>query len=102
MSRLTEKKNNKYVYDDIYCGKHIDKLGQIEDIEEELGIDLLIIAKAVLKGVYVKHPYNSIDYEPFRIDYVIDYKTNEEWILVCGMYIKDYGKIWALTKEELE
>lgn len=83
-------------------GDAIDKLGQLEDIEEELGIDLIILLKAVKDGIWVRHPYNSIDYEPFRIDYWIDYKTGEEGMMICGMEIKDYGKTWALTKEELE
>ena len=82
-------------------GDAIDKLGQLEDIEEELGIDLITLLKAVKNGVWVRHPYNSIDYEPFRIDYGIDYKTNEEYMFICGMEIKDYGESWALTKEEL-
>lgn len=78
-----------------------NKLGQLEDIEEELGIDLIILLKAVKDGVWVKHPYSSIDYEPFRIDYWTDYKTGEEGMYICGMEIKNYGKTWALTKEEL-
>lgn len=53
-------------------------------------------------GVWVRHSYNSIDYEPFRIDYWKDYKTNEKGMLICGMEIKDYGKTWALMEEELQ
>ena len=82
-------------------GEGCNKLGQLEDIEEELGIDLIILLKAVKNGIWVKHPY-SIDYEPFRIDYWKDYKTNEEGMFICGMKIKNYGKTWALTKEELK
>ena len=81
--------------------KNKEKLEFIAKLEDELGIDLIVLLKAVKNGVWCKHSY-SIDYEPFRIDYCIDYETNEREMFICGMKIKNYGKTWALTKEELE
>ena len=47
--RLTKKKDNRYVSNlDYSLSKSIiKKLGQLEDIEEELGIDLLTFLKGV-------------------------------------------------------
>ena len=80
----------------------IAKLGQLEDIEEELGIGLITLFKALKNGVYYKYKYG---YE-YRISkcrkcylsdkktLVVDYHTYK--------YLCDYGKTWALTREELE
>ena len=65
--RLTKKFRNIYVYNfDKNCdfeerkersiethNKIIDKCGQLEDIEDELGIDLITLFKAVKNGIYV-------------------------------------------------
>ena len=92
-----------------YCLRHSclsanqcwDKLGLLEDIEDDLGIDLITLFKALKNGVYLKYKYG---YE-YRISkcrkcylsgkktFVVDYHTYR--------YLNDYGKTWALTKEEL-
>lgn len=77
----------------------IDKLGQIEDIEEELGIDLITLFRALQYGIYGKsgnivYPYNVLLVEKKLCAYPLDI-WEESWDLV------DYGKTWALTKEEL-
>ena len=77
-----------------------DKLGQLEDIEEELGIDLITLFKALKNGCYVK-PWTEIKYS-YEIRtgsdnihlYLLDENDND-------YSLKDYGKTWALTKEEL-
>lgn len=68
--------------------KIADKLGQLEDIEEELGIDLITLFKALKDGYWYKEDNEIIFEEP-----------NGEGLreMLCG-----YGKTWALTKEELE
>ena len=48
MSRLTEKNDDHYVFKHgVFhnIGEHVNKLGQLEDIEEELGIDLITLGK---------------------------------------------------------
>lgn len=82
----------------------IQKLGQLEDIEEELGIDLITLFKALKDGVWVKFwagigyydkPFLRTDVKPYSIDFS----------LLSGFQhqkLTDYGKTWALTKEELE
>ena len=80
-----------------------NKLSKLEDIEEELGVDLIKLLNA--KKVYVLDygkPYEtwspSINFKTRKI-YTIDEITRT----ICGQYdIKDYGKTWAFTREELE
>ena len=131
--RLTEKVNEKeyYTIDDSmgafmsnhagylcreFRGKPINKLGQLEDIEEKLGIDLITLFKALNNGVYVRlEEKNDIDFiEQVSMDNIMEYPCfyycNENTINLGGLirpsytdlYFKDYGKTWALTREELE
>lgn len=85
------------------------KLGQLEDIEEESGIDLATFIKIFEKGIFVKNEStnNKIEYwSPFDIKVIKStYQTD-----ICYIRSKknkyvgcfNYGKTWALTKEELE
>ena len=110
--RLTEKKHNYYTGKDKWQMKaNVDlnyvfeleqKLGQLEDIEEELGIDLTTLFKALKDGAYFKDFFGGEKYKPATrcihnvlggYAFVIEPKA---------FYFKDYGKTWALTKEELE
>ena len=99
--KLVNEKGYTYKYNDFGC---FDKLGELEDIEDELGIDLLTLIKAFRGGIYVK-----IDGEIDYIQYVSIFKKRK-WHLYSsstfwGKYeiclVKDYGKTWALTREEL-
>lgn len=112
--RLTGKNGNKYgfitenntlgVFDDnSIADKCYTKLGQLEDIEDELGIDLLKLFNALENGFY--------RYRPTAINNVICFiakpKVNmKQKCFTYGSYgksyFKDYGKTWALTKEELK
>lgn len=89
----------EYISDDTKCmkNKYINKLGQLEDIEEELGIDLITFFKIYnADKVYIK----GKDYY-WKIRHYnrhsISVGTNK---IIC-LPFKDYGKTWALTKEEL-
>ena len=87
--------------------KVCNKLGQLEDIEEQLGLDLIILFKALKSGVYYKHDFNNeIEYHKVRgielqglgvIDNLCSYGECD-----FTAFYKDYGKTWAFTKEELE
>ena len=108
MSRLTAHKYEHDLFKDIYC-----KLQELEDIEEELGIDLLTLFKALKNGIYLKfgseknigvyYEHRAIlprhfdkDYKGYFIDLQLELSIN------FNFYFKDYRKTWALTKEELE
>ena len=109
MNRLTKKKNIRYFpayeretkenyYDLVY------KLGMLEDIEDELELDLITLFKA-LKQKYVFHKKNV------KIEVLgIHIKSNELYLYgfvedtTHGVHLslKEYGKTWVLTREELK
>ena len=76
-----------------------EKLGKLEDIEEELGVDLikLLTAKTIFT---IANDYGGIFY---HIDienggvYTSKYDADDEFYP-----FSDYGKTWAFTREELE
>ena len=119
MNRLTRKIKGYYSVDLGTClpmeyeqiensNACVDKLGKLEDIEEELGIDLITLFKALKKGVYVKFDSYFGNIGELDIKIVKDNATgicyrNKKWYLQEEeTLVKDYGKTWALTKEELE
>lgn len=84
------------------------KLGQLEDVEEELGIDLITLFKALLNGIYYKGAYGTNDYG--KIVYkehptIIFENTSKLYCFKPTFFdfinLIDYGKTWALTKKEL-
>lgn len=114
--RLTKKYNGTYdlptcktqltcYYSLIDLDKTFTKLGQYEDVDEELGIDLLTLFKAI-KGIWVKDINQRIYYvgspylcyaENEKRGLQLQFRVADTWYAA-----KDYGKTWALTKEELE
>ena len=122
--RIKKDNSNSFIPDN--CGNQRElnslflgqqKLGQLEDIEEELGIDLLTLITALKNGIYVKNRRNEIRRVSCNIGLVETgghnslglrfQDTNYKWrYLVLDTSrdndIKDYGKTWALKKEELE
>lgn len=101
---------NGYHYEQ---GEFIDKLGRIEDIEEETGISLDILFKACKDGFYYKDCGEYISYACkqnnaniyFNSTTLIYLERNYvDYLEIDVDYyaLKDYGKTWALTREELE
>lgn len=81
------------------------KLKKLEDIEEELGIDLLTLFKAFEEDIWIKFD-NKIMFVPYDKKDFIFYEGNINCYPLNEPYgytvsIDDYGKTWALTKEEL-
>ena len=83
------------------------KLFELENIEEELGVDLKllgILAKALKQG-YIYYPIDvPDDCYKYKVDCMY-YNYGEYYLYVSDgvgeIFAKDYGKTWALTKEEL-
>lgn len=87
-----------------------EKLQQLENIEEELGIDLITLFRAKKEGIY----YKTINHNIYYISKnCLCLEFNDEWelwvenhLILDGLLInlKDYGKTWWLEKpkEELE
>lgn len=103
----------------IECKELIEtELKRLEDIEEELGIDLITLFKVLnskelyKKGVFtnfVTKPEEKIVKREFKQIYLINFLDAKEIrIEIVGnsyreaLYFENYGKTWALTKEELE
>ena len=59
MSRLTNKE--LHIVDDM--NKALNKLCKLEDIEEELGIDLITLFKALKEGIFIND--NGSVYEDY-------------------------------------
>lgn len=83
-----------------------DKMYQIKNIENELGIDLTILFEALKNGIYFRNPTNNKINSSLLI--CGELEISEKGLTMLSMemdilfYFKDYGKTWALTKEELE
>lgn len=107
--RLTEKLSNGYIIDTKlnYADsvvEMIQKLGQLEDIEEELGYELQLLVKvSIAEKIYVKkyRRYYEIDGVDVKTGEVFLHKDNKEPFMHIVNLKFDYGKTWALTKEEL-
>ena len=105
MSRFTSHTYEHDLFKDIYC-----KLELLENIEEELGIDLIKaveLCKQVnsKKVIYIKDEWGIYPIK-FLDDLDIELFNHRLYKNTRGMYLSldlfNYGKTWALTKEELE
>jgi hypothetical protein len=105
--RLTikDKKGNHYSIVRSNTAKDItdftDKLGELEDIEEELGFTfkkLLNIDKVWFKWENVQFQRVYVFGVDIKRKMLIGKMSNRQMTLK----LQDYGKTWALTKEELE
>ena len=108
MNRLTKKNDIGYfpAYERETKENYYDlvhKLGVLEDLEEELGIDLIILFKA-LKQKYVFHEENlKIELLGLHIksDELYLYGFVEDTMHAVYLRLKDYGKTWTMAKEKL-
>lgn len=89
--------------------KTLSKLQYLEDIEEELGIDLITLFKALKNGLYYK--FRPEDRKISRMKVPMLRIINGEYCWICPKWmtttwmsvkVKDFGKTWALTREKLE
>ena len=131
MNRLTKKNNGTGSWTqlgDKYLPAHnikhkqcVNKLGQLEDIEEENGIDLITLFKALKDGFYIKYNDKIVHiladkhitinfwYKTINVfippKFFIDCKKGTDYLSETideEYWFKDYGETWALTREELE
>ena len=83
----------------------LNKLGKLEDIEEELEIDLITLVKALTSDVFLYHNETLTKCEQaplllcFDGEYCLEYHFDKD---IEQVYLKHYGKTWALTRQELE
>lgn len=99
--RLT-KKNEAFLGGYQPLGDYVElcsKFGPLEDIEEEFGVDLITLFKALKDGIYTTEGLGFIGYVELSLLSDVWYLTNEEEGL--ALPVETYGQFWALTKEEL-
>lgn len=107
LNQLPEYKSNHYTQSQ-YNVDLWNKVKEIEDIEKELGIDLITLFKAInQKYIFVKE-HNTEEKEivaeyvkPNFINCTFDFIESRKEI-GRGRPFSMYGKTWALTKENLE
>ena len=111
--RLTKKNNGTGSWTqlgDKYLPAHnvkhkecVNKLGQLEDIEERIGIDLVTLFKILEmfdKTIRNGECGDSYVNLPDGTTFSTDMGYVEEFIERFKKLINDYGKTWTLTKEE--
>lgn len=102
-----------YLTTDLNASRVMNKLGQLEDIEEEIGIDLITLFKALMQvRLFYKDENGNINQcELSRLGFQLSpafifmykgYDENNQLKCVACEPVWRYGKTWALTKEELE
>ena len=116
MNRLTKDLNTPHddtTYSDVVancCDKEnivLTKLKHYEDIEEEIGIDLITLFEALKKGIFVAYDSSFGMANKPKIKITKDTATgicyrNKKWyIQEDETLIKDYGKTWSLDKKIL-
>lgn len=120
--RLTEKNNTGYLTSQKYFPSKefenknelesaallLNKLGKLEDLEEELEIDLITLFKALQDGIWVKKTIVENREIKNLFFFYEDVNLYKDRLYACPVDIYDervciyqYGKTWALTKEEL-
>lgn len=85
----------------------IHKLGELEDIEEELGIELTVLFSALKNGVYYFAPDGQLIHDyVYLISNYMDIGVHEKLSFSFKTFIEnqtllfeDYGKTWAVNKK---
>ncbi len=85
----------------------IKELCEYKTIEEELGIDLITLYKAYINGFHIKYEdglRGFVKGGEYFLEICLETKAFKVKAFPDGTkwYFKDYGKTWALTKEELD
>ena len=104
MSNVPEEAHhaiNAVIYEELY---------KLEDIEEELGIELEVLFSALKNGVYCFANQEQLihDYVWLANHYVTAGIPTKIYFSLKTFYdgqtlsVEDYGKTWALSREELE
>lgn len=117
MSRLTKKLTTNsnyeiqllqrgltYVTNTPYNEQIIHKLGQLEDLEDELGCPLEVVFKAKKNGVHIKIDDEEIDIEGWKLSIYL----KEQCFIINEMLFKtklpfsDHKKTWWLKSDRSE
>lgn len=105
MSRLTEKVKNTEDYIKLATKdkqEFINKLGRLEDLEEQLGCPLEVVLKALQNGIYYEDVANCMKYIVVDLHFSLEgdfvlYFDDDECLLA-----RNYKKTWWLKKDKSE
>jgi hypothetical protein len=106
MDRLTVKQDigcgiTNYILYDTEWHEGRNKLGRIEDIEQQLGIEIVELFKAMTKGIDDGNIYNELFYDDINgwglRNTVWDGYPKDKYV-----WLKDYNKTWFLTLEQAQ
>ena len=108
MNRLTKKVGDNYCsqsgdFYDLY-----NKLGKLEDLEEEIGCPLEVVEKAIKNGIYTKESELDNKLELFEVrgiekngvSVISKFCSYAECDFICEY--KDYKKTWWLKEDKSE
>ena len=108
MNRLTKKNNIGYfpAYERETKENYYDlvhKLGVLEDLEEEIGIDFITLSKILKQRFVYNNDQVKIELLGLHIksDELYLYGFVEDTMHAVYLRLKDYGKTWTITKEKL-
>lgn len=121
---LSKLKNDKKYSDEVINAieKDIDELTKLKDFKSWLGIDLITFMKAVeQETLFIKDGENIIEAEKdgdgwgskclkFEDGKLVIFTNflrpnvigKTSWLTPITLQLSDYGKVWALTREELQ
>jgi len=125
MKRLTEEIwKGKYTYAgkdkstkeyDLWVDKAIQKLGKLEDLEEQLGCPLEVLVKAIKNGIWFINEDDKLEYidealcfntklntDKLVFDNYGYYCKNIEKLKGNQIYLEDYKKTWWLKEDRSE
>ena len=107
MNRLTKKNNIGYfpAYERETKENYYDlvhKLGVLEDLEEEIGIDFITLSKILKQRFVYDNDQVKIELLGLHIksDELYLYGFVEDTTQAVYLRLKDYGNSWTLDKEE--
>lgn len=106
MNRLTKKFNDEYysknantiIFDTEIDYNIVQKLGKLEDIEEEIKCSFEIVFKALRDGIVIPREdawYPTVRLEKSKIDGIWYFTHNSGYVK-----LKDYKKTWFLPKDK--
>ena len=81
----------------------LDKLGQLEDLEEEIGVDFITLSKILKQRFVYNNDRVKIELLGLHIksDELYLYGFVEDTTHAVYLKLKDCGKTWTMTKEKL-
>ena len=108
MNRLTKKNDIGYfpAYERETKENYYDlvhKLGVLEDLEQEIGIDFITLSKILKQRFVYNNDQVKIELLGLHIksDELYLYGFVEDTMHAVYLRLKDYGKTWTITKEKL-